>query len=86
MPSPPFIDEESGELNLGQIRQEVFRLSGFIVLFGGLALLVYLITLLFVGNSLLGGVFIILTQFILAVGTCIVLMYVIGRGIQLADR
>jgi hypothetical protein len=85
MSSPPFIDEESGELDLSQIRDEVFRLASLIVLFGGLALLVFLITLLIAGNSLLGGLFTVVSQFILAVGTGIVLMYVVGRGIQLAD-
>lgn len=85
MSSPPFIDEESGELDLGQIHEEVFRLAGLIVLFGGLAFLVFLITLPVAGNSLLGGFFTVVSQFILAVGTGIVLMYVVARGIQLAD-
>jgi hypothetical protein len=86
MASPPFIDQESGELDLGQIRTEVFPLAGLIVLFGGLALLLFLITLLVAGNSLLGAVFTVVSQFILALGTGIVLMYVIARGIQLADE
>jgi hypothetical protein len=86
MSPPPFIDPESGELNLGQIRAEIFPLAGLIVLFGGAALLLFLITLLIGGNSLLGVVFTVISQFILAVGTGIVLMYVVARGIQLADR
>lgn len=84
MSPPPFIDQDSGELDLGQIREEVFPLAGLVVLFGGLALLVFLITLLVAGNSLLGGLFTVVSQFVLAVGTGIVLMYVIARGIQLA--
>ncbi|RAW46976.1 hypothetical protein DQW50_00895 [Halorubrum sp. 48-1-W] len=86
MPSPPFIDQASGELDLGQIRAEVFPLVALIVLFGGLALLVFLIMLLIGGNSLLAGLLTVVSQFILAVGTGIVLMYVIARGIQLADE
>ena len=86
MSSPPFIDPESGELDLDQIRAEVFPLAGLIVLFGGAALLVFLIMLLVAGNSLLAGFFTVVSQFILAVGAGIVLMYVIARGIQLADR
>jgi hypothetical protein len=86
MSTPPFIDPESGELDLGQIRTEIFPLAGLIVLFGGLTMLVFLITLFVAGNSLLAGVFTVVSQFILAVGTGIVLMYVIARGIQLADR
>ena len=85
MASPPFIDQASGELDLGQIRDEAFPLAGLIILFGGLALLVFLIALLVSGNPLLGGVFTVVSQFILAVGTGIVLMYVIARGMQLAD-
>ena len=86
MSSPPFIDRESGELDLSQVRAEVFPLAGLILLFGSLALLVFLIMLLAAGNSLLGGLLTVVTQFILAVGTGIVLMYVIARGIQLADE
>lgn len=86
MPSPPFIDQESGELDFGQIRAEVFPLAGLIVLFGGVALLLFLIVLLVAGNSLLAGFFTVVSQFVLAVGTGIVLMYVIARGIQLAER
>jgi hypothetical protein len=85
MSVPPFIDQESGELNFDQIRREVFPLAGLIVLFGGAALLVFLLALLAAGNSLLSGFFTVLSQFILAVGTGIVLIYVIARGVQLAD-
>jgi hypothetical protein len=86
MSSPPFIDQASGELDLDQIRAEVFPVAALIVLFGGLALLVFLIMLLIGGNSLLAGLLTVVSQFILAVGTGIVLMYVIARGIQLADE
>ncbi|WP_435115602.1 hypothetical protein [Halolamina sp. C58] len=85
MSSPPFIDPESRELDLAQVRAEIFPLAGLIVLFEGAALLLFLITLLVAGNSLLGGVLTVISQFILAVGTGIVLMYVVARGIQLAD-
>ena len=85
MSLPPFIDQESGELDLGQIRAEVFPLAGLILLFGGLALLVFLLTLLAAGNSILGAFLVVVTQFILAVGIGIVSMYVVARGIQLAD-
>jgi len=86
MSSPPFIDPESGELDLSRIRAEIFPLAGLVVLFGGAALLPFLITLLVAGNSLLGGFLTVVTQLILAVGTGIVLMYVVARGVQLADR
>ncbi|RLM76399.1 hypothetical protein [Halorubrum sp. Atlit-26R] len=86
MSLPPFVDRESGELDLRRIQAEVFPLAGLILLFGTLALLVFLLTLLVAGNSILGGFLVVVTQFILAVGTGIVLMYVVARGIQLADE
>jgi hypothetical protein len=84
MSSPPFIDGESGGLDLGQIREEAFPLAGLIVFFGALSLLVFVTMLLFAGNSLIAGVLTVVSQFVLAVGTGIVLIYVIARGIQLA--
>lgn len=86
MSSPPFIDPESGELDVRQIRAEAGPLAGFIVLFGGTALLLFLITLLVGGSALLTGFLTVVSQFVLAVGTGITLMYVVARGIQLADR
>jgi len=86
MSSPPFIDPESGELDVRQIRAEAFPLAGLIVLFGGAALLLFLISLLVGGSSLLVGLLTVVSQFVIAVGTGITLMYVVARGIQLADR
>ncbi|WP_144799217.1 hypothetical protein [Halorubrum depositum] len=86
MSSPPFIDPESGELDVRQIRAEAGPLAGLIVLFGGTALLLFLITLLVGGSTLLTGFLTVVSQFVLAVGTGITLMYVVARGIQLSDR
>lgn len=83
-PSVPFINAETGELDMDQIRQEAYPLVGLIAVFAGLALVPFFIVVLFAGNSLLGTLLIFLAQFILAVGTGIVLMYVIARGIQLS--
>lgn len=85
MPSPPFIDRESGELDLGQIRAEAFPVAGLVVLFGTLALLPFLVTLLVSYNRLLAGFFTLVSQFVIAVGVGVVLMYVVARGTQLAD-
>lgn len=85
MPSPPFIDRESGELDLDQIRAEAFPVAGLVVLFGALALLPFLLTLLVSYNRLLAGFFTLVSQFVIAVGVGVVLMYVVARGIQLAD-
>jgi hypothetical protein len=82
--TPPFIDPETGALDTDQIRAEALPLTGLIALFAGLALVPFLVVFLFAGNSALGVFFTILAQFILAIGTGIVLMYVVARGIQLA--
>jgi len=84
-PSVPFIDRETGALDTDQILSEAYPLVGLIALFAGLALIPFLLVVLFAGNSLFGALFTIVAQFILAVGTGIVLMYGIARAIQLAD-
>jgi hypothetical protein len=78
------MDQESGGLDFGQIREEAFPLAGLIVFFGALSLLVFVVMVLFAGNSLIAGVLTVVSQFILAVGTGVVLIYVVARGIQLA--
>jgi len=85
MSVPPFVDPESGALDLAQIRTEVFPLAGLVLLFGAAALLLFLIGLL-LGGGALTGVFTVASQFVLAVGTGVLLLYVIARGIQLADE
>jgi len=83
MSSPPFIDPETGALDGGQIRNEVFPLAALVVLFGALALLVFLVPLLLTGESVIG---LIASQFVIAVGVGMVLLYVVARGIQLAEE
>ncbi len=83
--SPPFIDHESGSLDTDQIRNEAFRLAGLIALFAGLALVPFVFVFLSGGNSALGLLFTVIGQLILAVGAGIVLIYIITRGIQLAE-
>lgn len=84
--SPPFLNQETGELDTRQIRTEAFPLAGLIALFTGLGLIPFVLVFLFGGNSALGVLFSIVGQFILAIGAGIVLMYVIARGIQIADK
>lgn len=83
--SPPFIDPHTRALDTDQILQEAFPLIGLVALFGGLALVPFLFVFLFAGSSALGVVLTIVAQFILAIGAGIVLMYVVARGIQLAE-
>lgn len=83
--SPPFIDQESGSLDTDQIREEAFPLTGLIALFAGLALVPFIFVFLTGGNTALGLLFTVIAQLILAVGAGIVLIYIITRGIQLAE-
>lgn len=83
-PSRPFIVEESGALDTDQILQEAYPLVGLIALFGALALVPFAIVVLLGG--LIGGILTLLAQSVLAVGTGIILIYAIARGIQLADE
>ena len=85
MPSPPpFIDQNTVSLDTDQIRDEAFPLAGLIALFVGLALVPLAPVVVVGGNSTLGFLLTVAAQFILAVGTGIVLMYVIARGLQLS--
>lgn len=81
----PFIVPETGALDMAEIRREVYPLVGLIALFAALALIPFVLILLGFGGTVLGPVLTVLTQFILALGTAITLMYVIARAIQLAD-
>lgn len=84
--SPPFVDRESGALDIRQIWTEAFPLLGLILLFGALAMIPLLFVFAIGGGSYLGAFFTLLAQLVLAVGTGIVLIYVVTRGIQLAEE
>lgn len=83
--SPPFVDPETRALDTDQLREEAYPLAGLVMLFGGLALVPYLFALLAGGNVALRVLFTVLAQFVLALGAGIVLIYVVARGIQLAE-
>jgi hypothetical protein len=81
---PPFVDPETGALDTAQIRTEAYPLAGLVMLFGALALVPFVLSL-FAGESPLSILFNIVAQFVLAIGTGLVLIYVVARGTQLAD-
>lgn len=83
---PPFVVPETAELDTTQIRQEAYPIAGLIALFGGLALIPLLYVFLVGGSSPISFLFMLVAQFILAIGAAIILMYVIARGIQLANE
>lgn len=82
---PPFVDPATGDLNVAQIRSEARPLAKLIGAFVAVALVPYALVYLALGSSTLGTILALLGQFVLAVGTGIVLMYVVARGRQLSD-
>lgn len=80
--SPPFIDHSSGKLDTEQIFTESIPLIKLIGLVGVVTLVPFAIATTF---QVFERIFFILTQFSLAVGSSIVLLYIIARAIQLAE-
>lgn len=78
-PRPPFVDPDTGDIDPERVFKEakplgeligLFALVAFVPFLGSVALELYLFNLL--------------TQFVLAVGTCLVVLYVLVRSFQLA--
>lgn len=81
--SRPFVDE-TGSLDTDQIAREAVPIAKLVFLFGAIAFVPMAIAVLFGGPSGLGLLFTFVAQFVFAVGTGIVLLYVIARGLQLS--
>ncbi|WP_226039074.1 hypothetical protein [Natrinema sp. DC36] len=89
-PSRPFFDPETGELDTVPLIEEAIPLARLI----GAIVLVALVPILFrvVFNGLLGltsglgFLYMLASQFILAIGTGLVLLYVIVRANQIIDE
>lgn len=79
---PPFFDLESSTFDLGQLWEEAYPLLGLVLLVGIVAGLPLVIGM--ASGSAAGVFFLVIGQLILAVGTGLVLMYVVARGIQLS--
>ncbi|WP_336358144.1 hypothetical protein [Haloarcula sp. CGMCC 1.6347] len=86
MPSGPFIDSATGDVNTAQIISEAVPLAKLIGVFVAGSLVPYAIVFFGSESSALGALLALLGDFILAVGAGVVLMYVIARGIQLAGE
>lgn len=84
MATPPFIDPESTTLKTGQIYREALPIAKLLLAFAGAALVPFLLVVLIGGNSSLAVPLTLASQFVLAVGAGVVLMYVVARGVQLA--
>lgn len=84
-PSTPFVDPDTATLDTEQIYAEAIPLAKLVGLFIGLALVPLVIVYLLAGHSVFGALLTAIAQFILAIGSGIVLMYVIARAKQLTD-
>ncbi|MBB6647726.1 hypothetical protein [Halobellus ruber] len=87
MPSDtPFFDAGSGTLDVAEILSEAIPLARLIGLFVGVSLLPFILGAFSFGTgSLVGAAFVLLGQFVLAVGAGIVLLYVVVRARQLSN-
>jgi len=87
-PSRPFFTAPSGDLDTGQIVDEALPLAKLVAAVGVVALVPVLLQVLLVEVlavvPVFGVLFTFAAQFVLAVGTGIVLMYVVVRANQLA--
>ncbi|NHN46808.1 hypothetical protein G9464_04250 [Halostella sp. JP-L12] len=85
MPSTPlFIDPTTGELDFDRLAYEAIPIAKLIALAGGVALVPLGIAAL-LGRSVFAGLFAVAGQFVLAVGSALVLLYVVRRAIQLSE-
>lgn len=84
-PSDPLIDPATGDIDIGRLYYEARPIAELLAIVAGIALVPFAVAL-FLGGSLLAVPFAVLGQFVLAVGAGVVLLYVIARGIRLADE
>ena len=85
MPSPPFVESETGRIDRNRVLVEAIPLAELVGLVGAIALVPFALVIL-LGPSGFGALFMLLTQFILAVGSGVVLIYVISRAVQLVNE
>lgn len=85
-PSTPFVDPATGTLDTSRILVEAIPLAKLIGLFVGIALVPFAFVFLLGEHSVLGVLLTIVAQFVLAIGSGIVLLYIVVRAIRLADE
>lgn len=78
-PSGPFFDD-TGALDVGRLNAELVPIAKLVAVFGAVAAVPFLLA---VASGAL--VFTLLSQFVLAVGSAVVLIHVVVRGVELAD-
>lgn len=83
-PSTPFVDRTDGTIDTDQVLAEAIPLAKLVGLVTAVALVPFLLAFL-ASPSVFGAVFAVVGQFVVAVGSGLVLIYVVARAIQLAD-
>jgi hypothetical protein len=83
MPDPPFVEPGTLSLDFDALGREALPITALVALFGGLTLLPFAVGFAFGGQLALLSV--IVGQFVLVVGTAMLLLYVVTRAIQLAN-
>jgi hypothetical protein len=84
-PSSPFVAPD-GTVETERVLAEAVPLARLIGLVVAAALPPYALVFLFAGGSLLGQLLALVGQFVLAVGTGVVLMHVVARAIRLSGE
>jgi hypothetical protein len=81
---PPFVDPATGSIDTAQIITEAIPLAKLIGVFVAIAIVPFALASTLFGRSILGTIVTVVAQFVLAVGTGVVLTYVVARGRQLS--
>ena len=84
--SLPFVDDETGEIDRSRVLTEALPIAKLAALAVAAALVPAAVAHLFGEFSIVGELFTILTQFVLAVGAGVVLLYIVARGTQIAEE
>lgn len=88
-PTHPFLVGDTGEIDVDRVLDEAIPIVKLVAM-----ILIGVLIPLFLGQALVGGfglaellgeVLVLLAQFIGAIGGSVVLLYVVSRGIQIAN-
>ena len=84
--SLPFVDDKTGAIDRSRVLSEALPIAKLAALTVAAALVPAAVAYLFGEFSILGELFTVLTQFVLAVGSGVVLLYIVARGVQVAEE
>lgn len=85
-PSAPFFDAETGSLDTDQLVAETVPLAKLVALVAAAAVVPFALVWLLGGHSPVAVVLMVIAQYVLAIGTGLVLIYVVARGMALGGE